>query len=159
MIMAATLIDYAIAIGLLLTAFAVTISAVTGVASAAQADVRVATLQLDAMSLLGLADRDYAFNTSISGLGLSASVVDGAAPHSEVRFISSAALQRLASEPYAQIVEDVGFRIRIIDSAGAVAFAYGSTPPLANVVALSKPVLYESGIERKPGTFIIEVWR
>jgi len=159
MIMAATFVDYAIAIGLLLVAFAATISYVTSFSTSAQSDIKLATLQLQAQSLLGLAEREYAFDTSVSGLGLVARMTNTSVqPPTESLVISSAVLQNLASKQYMAIREDFDFRIRIIDSAGATTFSYGLTPPLTNVVALQKPVLYQSGSETRRGTFAIEVW-
>jgi len=153
--MAATFVDYAIAIGLLLVAFTATISYVTGFSTSAQTNIKLATLQLQAQSLLGLAEREYAFNTSISGLGLAAHITNTSAqPPTESFVISSAAWQRLESKQYSSIKEDFDFRIRIRDINGTTVFSYGQTPPLASVVALQKPVLYESGI----GTFMVEVW-
>jgi len=159
MIMAATFLDYAIAIGLLLVALAATISYVTGFSISVQSDIRVSTSQLQAQSLLGLSEREYAFDSSISGFGLATAVINSSAqPPTESLVISSYVLQNLASKQYAAIKEDFDFRIRIFDSGGATVFSYGQMPPLTSVIALQRPVLYESGPEIVKGTFVAEVW-
>jgi hypothetical protein len=156
--MAATFVDYSIAIGILLIAFATAISFVTGAANAAQDNIQLSTLRLQAISLLGLSEREYAFDTSISGLGLATRITNTSShPPTESSTISSIAWQRLASKQYLTIREDFDFRIRIVNATGTVA-SYGQTPPLANVVALQKPALYEASGELMHGTFIVEVW-
>lgn len=157
--MPATLIDYAIAAGLMIITFAASISFVASAASAAHADIKLATLQLKALSLSDLANREYAFDESISGLGLATRIANAESqPPTEQVVVSSASLHRLALRSYSDIREDFDFRIRILD-ANTTVFEYGSTPPLADVVALQKPVLYESSGAVSQGTFIVEVWQ
>ena len=156
--MSATLIDYTIALGLMIVAFSAAASFAISAAASSQDDVRLSTLQLQAASLLGLTSRDYAFGTSISGLGLANRVTSASQPPTELTIISEAALQRLAAKPYQEIREDFDFRIRLIDRANVTIFDYGGAPALTDVVALQKAVLYESGSEIKPGTFVVEVW-
>lgn len=153
--MPATLIDYVIALGLLLVAFGVTVSYVTSFSTSAQHAAKLATLELQAESLLELSERSYAFD-SISGLGLATAVTNTTTQTASL-ILSATSLQSLASRPYNTTKEDFDFRIRILDGNTTV-FSYGQQPPLTDIIALQKPVLYQSGATTKRGTFMVEVW-
>ena len=155
--MPATLFDYAVAVGLMLVALVGTASIATSSSASAEQNVHLATAQLQAASLSGLASRTYAFDTSISGMGLAETVVnESAQPPQIATVISATALQRLASASYSEIKEDFDFRVRITD-AGVTQFSYGPTP-VAPLARIEKPVLYEAGGEIASGMFIVEVW-
>lgn len=150
--MSATFIDYTIAVGLLFVVFVTIMGVVTNFTTNSQTNIELSTLNMQALSLQDLADREYAFDSSISGLGLAAHA------NAQTAFISSASLQRLSSKQYSSMKEDFDFRIQIIDSSNTTAFSYGPAPQPTNVVILRKPVVYESGAVMKTGTFVIEVW-
>jgi hypothetical protein len=155
--MSSVFIDYSIGLGVLLMSFAVVVGFVSGAGTDVERNIQTSTMQLNAMSLLGLSERGYIFDTSISGFGL-AKYISNASDQSGKIVLSSEAMQRLESADYNGINEGIDFRMRVLDSANNTAFSYGPSPSIGNVVVLRKPVLYEYGTEIRRGTFVVEVW-
>lgn len=75
------------------------------------------------------------------------------------RIVQFRHLQSLSDRPYETLREDFDFRLRLVSAGGLEYFRYGSTPPPSNVIALQRPVVFQtSGADYVKGYMIAEVW-
>ena len=75
------------------------------------------------------------------------------------RVVQYKLLQALSATQYAGLKEGFDFRIRLVSVAGSEYFSYGQVPPQTNVIALQRPILFQTqNAAVIKGYMIAEVW-